>query len=246
MKNDLGNNRWAGLAGLAGALLFFVGDMILVGHWGAGSDVCEGSLRMLRESTQVRLFIGDLAGPIAGCLCLLGFWHVRQNLIGRSPYLGRVVLFALGAAIVAVSVVHELLVPLRLAHRYSDAHPGAAVELFDALRSYLNLAHYLEDGPAYLGAFLLLSLVLSGWSSYPRWTAMANFGLLSFIGPLAHRVPVPFGSVLFGGFESLTLSTFFLVSVIATWRGPATQKTGCSERPDCAEVLNHTLSDRRF
>ncbi len=236
MRNELGNNRWAGLAGLGGALLFFVGDMLLVGHWGAGSDVREGSLRMLRESSQLRLFMGGLAGPIAGCLCLLGFWHLRQNLIGRSPFLGRVVFFALGAAMVAVSVVHALLVPLRLVHRYSDAHAGTASELLDALRNYFDLAYYLVKGPVYLGALLLLILVLSGRSSYPRWTAMANFGLLSLLGPLADQVPAPLGAVLVGGFESLTLATFFLVSVISTWRCPAAQQNGCSKRLDCAEV----------
>ena len=221
MQNELRYKRWAGLAGLAGALLFFCGDMLMVGHWGAGATHREGVRRMLQESSQMRLFIGGLVGPIAGCLCLLGFWHVRQNLIGRSPFLGRVVFFALAAATVAVSVVHALLVPMLLAHRYSDAHGGTASELIEALRNYFDLGNFLFKGPFYLGMILLLILVLSGRSSYPRWTVLANFGLLSLLGPLADRVPAPLGAVLVGGFESLALLLFFLVSVISTWRRPA-------------------------
>ncbi|MBI3850165.1 MAG: hypothetical protein HY298_07735 [Verrucomicrobia bacterium] len=169
----------------------------------------------------MRLFMGGLLGPIAGCLCLLGFWHVRQNLVDRSPFLGRVVFFALGAAMVAVSVVHALVVPLALAIRYSAAHGGTAQDLIEALHNYYGLTYDLAKGPAYLGAILLLILVLSGKSSYPRWTALANFGLLLLLAPVADRVPAPLGAALFNGFESLTLVLFFLVSVTSTWRRPA-------------------------
>jgi hypothetical protein len=213
--------RWAGVAGLAGALLFFCGDMLLNGHWGAGSTFREGALRMLHESSPRRLFIGGLLGPVAGCLCVLGFWHVRQNLVGRSPMVGRIVFFALAAAMVAVSAVHALLVPLALARGYSDAHGGTAQELLEALRNYYGLTYSLAKGPAYLGAILLLILVVLGKSAYPRWTALANFGLLLLLEPLTDWVPAPLGAPLVGGFESLCLTLFFLVSVISTWRRPA-------------------------
>jgi hypothetical protein len=97
MRNELKYMRWAGVAGLAGALLFFCGDMLLNGHWGAGSTFREAALKMLHESSPRRLFIGGLLGPVAGGLCVLGFWHVRQNLVGRSPMVGRIVFFALSA-----------------------------------------------------------------------------------------------------------------------------------------------------
>ena len=143
---------------------------------------------------------------------------MRQNLVGRSPMLGRIVFFALAAAAVAVSVVHALLVPLALARRYSDAHGGTAQELLETLRNYYGLAYSLAKGPGYLGAILLLMLVVLGRSSYPRWTGLTNFGLLLLLDPLVIRVPAPLGAALVGGFESLCLTVFFLVSVTSTWR----------------------------
>ena len=134
--------------------------------------------------------------------------------------LGRVVFLTLAAAMVAVSVVHALLVPLALARRYSDAHGGTAQELLEALRSYYGLAYSLAKGPGYLGAILLLMLVALGRSSYPRWTALSNFGLLLLLDPLTAYVPAPFGAPLLGGFESLCLTAFFVVSVVSTWRRP--------------------------
>jgi hypothetical protein len=56
-----------------------------------------------------------------------------------------------------------------------------------------------------------------GKSLYPRWTVLANFGLLSLLAPLAVQVPAPFGAILVGGFTNLSIATFFLVSLISTW-----------------------------
>jgi hypothetical protein len=223
VQNELRHKRLAGLAGIAGALLFFSGDMLLNGHWGSGGNFREGAVRMLHECSQMRLLVGGLLGPVAGCLCILGFWHVRQNLVGRSPMLGRVVFFALAATMVAVSAVHALVAPLALARRYSDAHGGTGQELLEALRNYYGLTYGIAKGPAYLGAILLLLLVVMGKSSYPRWTALANFGPLLLLEPLTYRVPAPLGAPLVGGFESLCLTLFFLVSVLSTWRSPAGQ-----------------------
>jgi Family of unknown function (DUF6796) len=80
MQGTLKNRRFAGAAGLAGALLFFSGDMLFYGHWGAGATFKEGMLTVLRQGSLTRLFIGGLIGPVAACLCIIGFWHVRQNI----------------------------------------------------------------------------------------------------------------------------------------------------------------------
>ena len=94
---------------------------------------------------------------------------MRQNLVARSPLLGRSVFIALAAAMVTVSAVHALLVPLALARNYSDAHGGTAQELLEPLRNYYGLTYNLAKGPGYV---LLLGLVVLGRSSYPWWTAL--------------------------------------------------------------------------
>ena len=52
---------------------------------------------------------------------------------------------------------------------------------------------------------------------YPRWTVLANFGLLSLLEPLAARTPAPVGAILVGGFTNRCITVFFLVSVTSTW-----------------------------
>jgi hypothetical protein len=214
-------NRLTGLAGVAGALLFFGGDMLFYGHWGPGAKFHESMLQVLREGSLPRLFAGGLVGPVAACLCLVGCWHVRRNVISRSPLVGRIAFLALAATMVIGSAVHALWVPRGLAMKYSDALAGVAPELIAALKNYWYFAYQMAEMPAYLAAILLLILVLSGKSQYPRWTVLANFGVLSLLAPLAERVPSPFGAVLVGGFTNLSIAVFFLVSVMSTWNAPS-------------------------
>ncbi len=220
MRSDT-TNRLTGLGGVAGALLFFSGDMLFYGHWGPGARFHEGMVEVLRDGSLTRLFVGGLVGPIAACFCLLRCWHVRENLINRSRLGGNIVFFALAATMVIGSAVHALWVPRGLAMKYSDALAPVAPELIAALKNYWYVAYEIAEVPAYVAAIPLLILVLWGKSSYPRWTALANFGVLSLFAPLAERVPSPLGAVLVGGFTNLSIAIFFSVCVVSTWRNVA-------------------------
>src|SRR5215469_13949761 len=90
-------NRLSGLAGIGGALLFFCGDMLFYGHFGPGAKFHEGMIEVLHSESSTRLFIGGLVGPIAACFCLIGCWHVRENIISRNPRIGRIAFLALAA-----------------------------------------------------------------------------------------------------------------------------------------------------
>src|SRR5438874_12431567 len=121
MQHNLRNRRLAGLTGLVGALLFFCGDMLFYGHWGAGASFREGMQTGLREGSLTRLFTGGLVGPVAACLRIIGFWHVRQNIVPRSPLLGCVEFYALAGMMVVGSAGPRHWVPRRLAISASDA-----------------------------------------------------------------------------------------------------------------------------
>ena len=226
METEARFKRWTGLAGVAGALLFFCGDMLFYGHWGAGATFHEGMLSVLQQASRTRLFGGGLVGPVAACLCLIGCWHVRENMIGRSPVLGRLVFLALASTMVIGGAVHALWVPRGLAIKYSAVVGAVAPELIDSLRSYWQFAYNLAAAPAYIAAVLLLLLVLLGKTAYPRWTVLANFGVLSLLAPLAERIPAPLGAVVVGGFTNLSIAFFFFISVVSTWKGNSRLATG--------------------
>ena len=215
-------SRMTGLAGVTGGLLFFAGDMLFYGHWGSGAKFHEGMIEVLRDGSLTRLFVGGLVGPIAACLCLIGCWHVRGNIIDHRPLIGRIAFFSLAAMMVIGSALHALWVPRGLAIKYSDQVAPVAPESIAALKDYWSIGYKMAEVPAYIAAILLFLVVLLGKSRYPRWTALANFGFLSLLSPLAERVPAPLGAVLVGGFTNLSITLFFLVSVVSTWKNAST------------------------
>lgn len=213
------SRRLAGVAGLCGALLFFAGDMLFYGHWGSGAGFHQGMIKTVSNASLVRLYAGGLVGPVAACLCIVGFWHVYLNVRPAQARIGQVMLVAFFLLMVFGSAIHTLWTTRGLAIKYcyGDDDVGCRA-VVQAVNSYWDLAYNLGAAPGYLGAVLLLGLVLLGKTWYPRWTALANPAVLVVLSPLADRAPAPLGAVLSGGFTNLSIALFFLVSVLTTWK----------------------------
>jgi hypothetical protein len=209
--------RLAGLCGLAGALLFFVGDMLFYGYFGPGAGFTEGMHEIVMHASTARLFAGGLIGPMAACLCIIGFWHVYLNVRPSSALLGRVMLVCFFLLMVSGSAVHTLWTAKGLALKYCSNQGSPCSDLLTATKSYWTLAYYIGAIPGYVGAVLLFVLVLMRKTWYPRWTLLANPAILFLLSPLAEKVPSPLGAILVGGSANLSIAVFFLVSVLVSW-----------------------------
>lgn len=213
------SRRLAGVAGLYGALLFFAGDMLFYGHWGSGAGFHQGMIETVSNASLARLYAGGLVGPVAACLCIVGFWHVYLNVRPAQARIGQVMLVAFFLLMVFGSAIHTLWTTRGLAIKYCYGDDDVACRaLIQAVNSYWDLAYNLGAAPGYLGAVLLLGLVLLGKTWYPRWMALANPAVLVVLSPLADRAPAPLGAVLSGGATNLSIALFFLVSVLTTWK----------------------------
>jgi uncharacterized protein DUF6796 len=210
--------RWAGVAGLCGALLFFTGDMLFYGHWGTGARFQEGMIQTVSKASLGRLFAGGLVGPFAACLCIVGFWHVYLNVRPSQEFVGRVMLVLFAVLMVCGSAIHTLWTAKGLAMKFCYGSDDVGCRsLLPAVNSYWDLAYNIGAVPGFLGAIVLIGLVLWGKTWYPRWSVLANPAVLMLLAPLADRVPTPLGAVLSGGFTNLSIAVFFLVSVWTTW-----------------------------
>lgn len=155
--------------------VFFVGDMLFYGHWGPASGFHQGMIETVRNASLARLFAGGLVGPVAACLCIVGFWHVCLNVRPEQVRIARVMLVAFVVLMVFGSAIHTLWTTRGLAIRYCYYNDDLGChKLVDAVNSYWDLAYNLGAAPGYLGALLLLGLVLLGKTWYPKWTALAN------------------------------------------------------------------------
>lgn len=169
------SRRFAGVAGLCGALLFFAGDMLFYGHWGSGAGFHQGMIETVRNASLARLYAGGLVGPVAACLCIVGFWHVYLSVRPAQARIGQVMLVAFVMLMVFGSAIHTLWTTRGLAIKYCYYNDDAGCHaLVNAVNSYWSLAYNLGAAPGYLGAVVLLGLVLFGKTWYPKWTAVAN------------------------------------------------------------------------
>ena len=201
----------AGWYGVAGGLLFFTGDMLMYGHFGTGADVAAGIAAAVRAMPVERLWLGGLAGPLAGWLCALAFGLVGAVM---APGRARDFVLLLGpAAMAGLGAVHLLWVARGLAIR-SCADAAACGGLRPAIGAYWDFAYFAAAIPAYLAAAVFAIAVLRGRTRCPRWTAVASPALLAFVAPLWALVPAPFGAVLAGGDANLFLALFFLVTLL--------------------------------
>ena len=117
---------FAGLVGLTGALLFFAGDMCFYGYFGSGDGFAAGALKTVQQDSEQRLFVGGLIGPLAACMCMIGFWHVYLNVQPHSRVLGRLMLAAFFLLMVGGSAVHTLWAAKGIAIKYcTGATPGS-------------------------------------------------------------------------------------------------------------------------
>ena len=213
--------RFAGFCGLAGALLFFAGDMLFYGHFGSGANFSEGMRITVLQASNTRLFAGGLVAPVAACLCIVGFWHVFLNVRPSSVLPGRIMLVCFFALMVTGSAVHTLWTAKGLALKYCYGQGSPCPDLLSATRAYWTLAYNMGAIPGYIGGVILLVLVVAGKSWYPRWTAVVNPGVLILLSPPAAKIPPPLGSVLVGGSDNLSIVFFFLFSIATTWTRPA-------------------------
>jgi hypothetical protein len=214
--------RLAGIAGLGGALLFFAGDMLFYGHLGSGAGFHQGMLATVRNASLARLYSGGLVGPVAACLCILGFWHVYVNVRSSHARIGRVMFVAFTLLMVSGSAIHTLWTAKGLALKYCYGNDDAACRaVVQAMNQYWGIAYYFGAVPAYFAFILLAGLVLFGKTWYPRWAVLSNPAVLLLLSPLADRAPAPFGAVLSGGFTNLSIAVFFVVSIWTTWQPPA-------------------------
>jgi hypothetical protein len=191
--------------------------MLFYGYFGPGAGFADGMRTTVMQASNERLFAGGLIGPIAACLCIIGFWHVYLNIRSSSKVFGRVMLVLFFILMVGGSAVHTLWTAKGLALKYCYGQGFPCSDLLMTIKSYWTLVYNLSSIPGYLGCILLMGLVIMGKTWYPRWTAVANPGVLILLSPLATKVPSPLGAILVGGSANLSIAIFFLVSVVTTW-----------------------------
>jgi len=230
--------RAAGIAGILGALLWSLGDVLLVGAHAMPADyplllrdyaprIPFKALPWMLPSSEPRLAAGALIPNIAIPLYLAGSWHLSRGVrpAGRWLSLAVLVLLICGnawsplghAAFYYPGMVYKTIMDVPV-----EAHP-ALLSLGSRFNRILLIAWLLPVLTLGCGMLLFAVAIATGRSAYPRWTTL----ILNPLSPLliaaagALMFPAPVGGWFYAAVLNIGFLVIYAVSTILLWNGVA-------------------------
>jgi hypothetical protein len=226
--------RLSGMAGILGAILWTLGDALIIGAQAAGGELSPalsshaGQIHldiavMMLSSSEPRLAAGALVADVGIVFYLAGCWHLLQGLLPA----GRLWAWPCFALLVCGNAWSPLghagfyylgMVYKTLAQAPADAQ-AALLELSDQFHRVLTIAWLLAVVTLGLALLLLGAVIARGRSAWPRWFALvANPLSLVVIGTVIARVlPEPSHTWLLGAGFNLGWLVVYALSTALLW-----------------------------
>src|SRR5262245_26682302 len=240
MSSDTRLFRATGLAGIAAAVAWTLGDALLLGARanpddypvlatyadasGLSGQVVQAGIQFFPSSPQ-RLAAGALIAVLTTPLYLAATWHIYLALkpAGKWPSLGPFLL--LGIGYVYAPFVHGsfyyVAEMVKLLPVVEPTAQAAVLETATRATTVLFGTYFVLAVVTLAGFVWMIVTVARGRSRYPRWIAIANPILMIVIGSLISRVlPPPFSIWLDGAGLNLGLLFFMTLSTTLLWREP--------------------------
>jgi hypothetical protein len=234
-QQTLARLRWSGMAGIAAAAAYTIGDVLLLGNTAtaeafphlaryADNLVVRRSALFLASSTE-RLAAGALVAVFATPLYLAGIWHIYQASKpgGTRWSLPPFLLLVTGFSIVpfvhgSFFYVAEI---LKTIGQVDPPAQGALIALATRTALWLFIAYGVLVVPTLIGFAWLTTAIARGRTLYPRWVAFANPIVCMLAGALVDRVlPQPLALWFSGAGLSIGLLAFFTLSTARLWNQP--------------------------
>jgi hypothetical protein len=211
-------NRYFGIIGIFASMLLFIGDMLLYGHFGNASEFSKNIQIVAQNSSQIRLFIGGILGPIGAMLYIAGFWHIYLNTKQYSRFVSKLILISLSCMMFFGGTYHSLWTIRMLLFKYPMASVDNTCLFLESFNCYFKTIFNISLLIGYLGGILLAILIFFHKSAYPRWIIIVNPGIMLLLTPFMKHLSHPFGSIIFGGYINIVFFIFLTISVIVTWK----------------------------
>jgi len=200
-----------GLAGMAGALVLFAGDMLFYYQPGSADFVAN-----MAAAAPERIVASGICALLAAWLYALGAGQVYLALDPAPAWLRWLVFGSFAAIMIAYGVIHAAYVAIAVAARNAAAlglDPTGQMALAWRTNELMRSVTLL------LFAVFTVSFtwaVIAGKTLYPRWILLLSPVVLYFLkGPLVSRLEGAALVVIGGGYLNLLLLVFFAASTVA-------------------------------
>ena len=198
------------LIGLIGALVMFIGDMVL--YYSKDDYVSDGTLYpiidIMGKESRKRLYIGGTLGPIAAFVYCVGYYHLVLVMDERYEMIGWCCFAINCLGIVCGGAYHSHCANLGLIGRHKNE------EVMDEVRKYMNVQKRIAFGLQGIGFILLAVVIVLKWTVFPRWLVLFTPGVLFLLLPLTKKLPKGLHMVIGGGWTNLISVIYYGVALI--------------------------------
>ncbi|PNU02701.1 DUF6796 family protein [Novosphingobium guangzhouense] len=229
--------RAARIAGMIGAVLWSIGDILLVGGTADPADypllsktyashISFGALPLMLGLSEYRLALGALLNNLAIPLYLAGSWHLYQGARPAGRLLSLTVLILLMCGNAWSPLGHAGFYYVGRVYQTISIVPPAAHDallgLGDEFNHMLLIAWLLPVLTLGCGMLVLCLTIATGKSAYPRWSALIfNPAVPLLIAAAGSVLPAPVGTWFYAAVLNVAFLLIYTSSTALLWRTPA-------------------------
>lgn len=196
--------------GLLGALLMFLGDMVLYYSKDdyKDKDAVNSIISIMKQVSIKRLYIGGLLGPISAFIYCIGFYHIILIAQTSQLKLAWIIFFINVLGLILGGAYHAQCAYLGLLSRYENNG------FFEEYISYLKFQAKIIFAIIGLGSFGLSIMILLGYTIIPRWVVLFTPIVLIFLTPLVGKLPKSAHMIIRGGWNNIIYIIYYLVAIV--------------------------------
>jgi hypothetical protein len=224
--------RITGLLALLGALLYAIGDVLLLASTASLEHYprLKPFAKLLSDAEKMvvlppdRLMWGALLGVFATPLVIVGYWQVYQGLAGANSSLAltTVSLFAIGSVIGAFvhGTFYYMGEYVQALNKVEDGSQAVIAEMIGRHRKVLIITYAPVMLLIVVASILFSILVASGQTAFPVWMAALNPVIIIIVWLLLKRVLPQFvRDWTEGAGFNIAFLIFFACTTILLWNG---------------------------
>ena len=204
------------IAGLAGALLMFAGDMLLYyapedfayDSRSSSAEKIQAIVDVMKELPARRVMAGGMIGPVSAFLYCVGFSHMVWMTDERMKTLAVAAFLFSCFGIITGGAYHSHYAYLGLLgeERFADA-----LKTVETYFQKMPLIFYAGEG---IGFLLLVVPIVSGHTILPRWMFLLSPGILFLLRLAVGCLPKGIRIIVSGGWTNLISVIYYLAVLI--------------------------------
>ena len=224
--------RITGLIALLGALLFAIGDVLLLASKASLADYprLKPFAKLLSDAEKMvvlspnRMIWGALLGVFAAPLVLAGYWQIYQGLSGAntSIVLTTVLLFAVASVVGAFvhGTFYYMGEYIQALNKVEDGSQSVIADMIVRHRKVLIISYAPVLILILIASILFSILVASGQTAFPVWIAGINPVTMTIVWLILKRIlPQSVRDWTEGAGFNIAYLAFFACTTITLWNG---------------------------